>query len=142
MLAAAALLLVGCAAPGSGGGLPDSPHTATLEIDGQSFTFAPATCETSTGYPKVSGQGVNHSVDEPVFLDMDIAQVDGWPEGKAFVYLNSVDGTPGDEYFVGEAGSGDDYSMGNMMDGFEVELLLRSHDGTDIGTGVFLINCG
>lgn len=140
LLGAAALLLAGCAAPG-GSDLPDSPHKATLKLDGQSYTFAPTACETSEGNPIVTGPGVDHTLDVPVFLDMNIGRVDGFPDGKTFIYYDSVDGAPSDSYLVGEVGSGDDYSMGDMQDGFEFEVVIRNQDGAEAGTGMFLINC-
>ncbi len=149
--ASVVLLLAGCAAPGGtapggdggagGGGLPDSPHKATLEVDGQSFTFAPTVCLTTDGRPTVLGPGVDKADNSPVLLEMNIVDADGFPEGEIFVYLGAEDASSTDSYLMGVIGGGDDYSMGNMMEGFEVETFLRDQDASDTGTGTFVINC-
>lgn len=117
-------------------------HHVTLTMTGQSFTFAPTTCVNEDDDLRISGPGVDDGDKAPVFLDMDIGRVDGWPAGKVFVYFNAKQAAPTDVYFEAEVGSGDDYSMGHVLNGFEAEVFFRNHDAVPTGDGTFMIICG
>lgn len=167
LVAAAALLVSGCSAswdgdllaPGTPGStsseqFSDGPqtgesgkaasgaHEVTLTMTGQTFTFSPTTCVNNDGDLTVSGPGVDDADNTPMFLDIDIGEVDGWPSGKAHIYFFAENPAPTDVFFVGEVGSGDDYSMGHMLDGYELEVFFRNHDAVPTGDGTFVINCG
>lgn len=167
LLAAAALLVSGCStswdgdllapgAPGStsseqssdgtqkgeSGDAASGAHEATLTMTGQTFTFSPTTCINIDNDLTVSGPGVDDADNTPMFLDIDISEVDGWPAGKAHIYFFAESPAPTDSFFVGEVGSGDDYSMGHVLDGYELEVFFRNQDAVPTGDGTFVINCG
>lgn len=134
-------------------------HQVRLTMTGWAFDFTPTTCVNTDGVLRVSGLGVadeslratgpgvneNDPTDEtnfPAFLDIDIGEVDGWPAGKIFVYFFATDAAPTDEYIQAEVGGGGDYSMGDVLNGYELQVVIKSRDGTAIDTGTFMINCG
>ena len=134
-------------------------HHVRLTMTGWAWDFTPTTCVNTDGKLRVSGLGeadkslraTGHGVDEndandetnhPAFLDIDIREVDGWPAGKAFVYFFAKKAAPTDHFIKAEVGGGDDYSMGQMVEGYELEVVIKTEDDSPIDTGTFLINCG
>lgn len=117
-------------------------NQATLLMAGQSFTFELTTCTTTDEELLIAGPGVDDGDNSPSYLDIEIGRVDGWFEGKVFVSLNSDQPEPSGAYFEATVGSGHEYSMGEVMDGYEIEVNFVSNAGVPIGPGSFLINCG
>lgn len=140
LLAAGALLLAGCAAPGGSAPAPGEHHV-TLSLGGQTFTFTPTTCVNTDDELSVAGPGVDNDGQAPAFVAMDFSEFNPFPVGTITVYLDSDTAAPGGEHFVAELGSGDDYAMGHMQDGYEIEAFFRTQDGADTGTGTFMLNC-
>lgn len=126
----------------SGDSTASVAFTATLMMAGQSFTFAPKTCINEDAHLVVSGPGVDDGDKSPVFLDIDIGEDDGWRAGPVVLYFNTSKRAPTNPYFEAMVGGGDDYSMGDMLNGYEVEVFFRNQDGVPTGPGTFTINCG
>lgn len=133
-------------------------HQARLTMTGIAYDFTPTTCEIGDKMVRVSGLGVadealradgpgvdvndpNDHTNHPLFLDIDISEVDGWPAGKVFLYAFADKAAPTDSYIEAEIGGGDDYSMGDVLNGYELEVQFKHPDGEPVDTGTVMIRC-
>lgn len=121
--------------------IPEKGQTI-LTMAGQSYTFTPTTCLIDDNQQKVTGAGIDNADKAPVFLDISITKDDdGWPTGVVHVYFDAKNAGPTENFVIAAIGDGDDYGMGHVLNGYEIEALFRTVDGVPTSTGTFTINC-
>lgn len=163
LLAASVLLVSGCAmSPDAEPSKPAAPDSTSsdqagddnaaslvpeegqtiLMMAGQSFTFTPTTCLIGDDQQKVTGAGFDNADKSPVFLDISISKDDdGWPTGIVHLYFDAKNAGPTDDFVIAAIGDGDDYALGDVLNGYEIEAFFRNQDGVPTSPGTFTINC-
>lgn len=117
-------------------------HRAAFVFDDESFTFTPTLCVVDFGEEiRVSGPGVVDADKTPVFMDIDIDWDEGSGAGTLFIYEGTDTSAANDNYIKGAVGGGNDFSMGDMRDGFEIAASYFTHDQEEMGEGTFTLNC-
>ncbi len=121
-------------------------HTATLVLDGQSFTFSPTTCMSGDEDVLVSGPGVDDGSQEPAFLDIDFVRVDlGW-DGEVRIDLGTDQPMSTTERFYSiRVGGDDDHSVGQVAFDDVAELrvggIVRDGGEAELGEGTLEVTC-
>ncbi|WP_232819049.1 hypothetical protein [Homoserinimonas sp. OAct 916] len=124
----------------------DGAHTATLVLDGQSFTFSPTTCMSGDEDVLVSGPGVDDGSQEPAFLDIDFVRVDlGW-DGEVRIDLGTDQPMSTTERFYSiRVGGDDDHSVGQVAFDDVAELrvdgIVREGGEAELGEGTLEVTC-
>lgn len=127
----------------------DAPgaSTATLVMDGQSFTFSPTICMAGDEDAVVSGPGLDDGSQEPAFLDLDFYRVDvSWGGGVRINLGTDQPMTSSDRFYSIRVGESDDYMVQQVGhdEGTElmVEGIVRDGGEAELGVGTLTVSCG
>lgn len=121
--------------------------TATLLMDGQSFTFSPTICMSGDEDVLVSGPGVDDGSQEPAFLDVDFYRVDLFWGGGVRVNLGTDQPmTSSDRFYSITVGASDDYMVEQVENDDDAELMVegivRDNGEAELGVGTLTVSCG
>ncbi|MEO9095348.1 MAG: hypothetical protein ABI255_06955 [Microbacteriaceae bacterium] len=110
--------------------------TATLVMEGQSFTFSPTLCMVGDEDALVSGPGVDDGSQEPAYLDIDFYRIDLSWGGEVRVDLGTDRAmTSSDRFYSIRIGQNDEYMVQQV-----------EHDNvageTESGEGTLTVTCG